>query len=117
LNQATEKSFIILDEIGRGTSTYDGLAIAWAVIEEIGNSIKARTIFATHYHELKDLKNTMKNIQFLTVKVEEWNNEIIFLHKIENGFASKSYGIQVASLAGFPQHVLNKAENILGGMR
>ncbi|MDR0744684.1 MAG: DNA mismatch repair protein MutS [Holosporales bacterium] len=113
LCQATERSFIILDEIGRGTSTYDGLSIAWAVIEEIDNNIKARTIFATHYHELIKLKETQPNIKFLTVKVEEWNKKIIFLHKINPGFADKSYGINVAALAGFPDRVITRAQKIL----
>ncbi|MDR3224593.1 MAG: DNA mismatch repair protein MutS [Holosporales bacterium] len=113
LQQATDKSFIILDEIGRGTSTYDGLAIAWAVIEEIANKIKARTIFATHYHELVRLKETVDNIQFLTVKVEEWQNNIVFLHKISEGFADKSYGLNVAALAGFPRAVLDRAIEVL----
>ncbi|MDR0942585.1 MAG: DNA mismatch repair protein MutS [Holosporales bacterium] len=113
LQQATENSFIILDEIGRGTSTYDGLAIAWAVIEEIADKIRARTIFATHYHELINIRDTIPKIQFLTVKVEEWQNKIIFLHKIEKGFADKSYGINVAALSGFPKNVLNRAEEIL----
>ncbi len=113
LCQATEKSFVILDEIGRGTSTYDGLSIAWATTEEICNTIKARTIFATHYHELIKLKETLTNVQFLTVKVQEWNNQIIFMHKIENGFVDKSYGIHVAALAGFPKRVIDRAENIL----
>ena len=113
LCQATEKSFVILDEIGRGTSTYDGLAIAWAVVEEIANNIKARTIFATHYHELIRLKEILNNIHFLTVKVQEWNNQIVFLHKIEDGFVDKSYGIHVAALAGFPKRVLKNAEEVL----
>jgi DNA mismatch repair protein MutS len=116
LQQATKNSFIILDEIGRGTSTYDGLAIAWAVVEEIANKIKARTIFATHYHELTRLQETVPKIQFLTVKVEEAQNKIIFLHKIECGFADKSYGLNVAALAGFPRSVLNRAEEILKKM-
>lgn len=113
LQHATERSFVILDEIGRGTSTYDGLAIAWAVIEDIAKRINSRTIFATHYHELKELKDSIQQIKFLTVKVEEWNNKIVFLHKIENGFADKSYGINVAALACFPKNVLNRAEEIL----
>ncbi|MDR2667127.1 MAG: DNA mismatch repair protein MutS [Holosporales bacterium] len=113
LQQATENSFIILDEIGRGTSTYDGLAIAWAVIEEIANKIKARTIFATHYHELVRLQETIPQIQFLTVRVEESQSKIVFLHKIERGFADKSYGLNVAALAGFPSFVLGRAEEIL----
>jgi DNA mismatch repair protein MutS len=116
LRQATERSLVILDEIGRGTSTHDGLAIAWAVAEELGLSIKARTIFATHYHELINVKNTLPNVKFLTVKVEEWNEKIIFLHKIEDGFTSKSYGIHVASLAGFPKHVINRAKELLNSM-
>jgi DNA mismatch repair protein MutS len=116
LRQATERSFIILDEIGRGTSTYDGLAIARASIEELGRSIKARTIFATHYHELVDISATMPNVRFLTVKVQEWNGRIVFLHKIENGFTNKSYGIHVAALAGFPEHVLERAKELLRSM-
>jgi DNA mismatch repair protein MutS len=113
LQQATENSFIILDEIGRGTSTYDGLAIAWAVIEEIALKIKARTLFATHYHELKKINETITNAKFITVKIEEWNENIIFLHKIISGFADKSYGLNVASIAGFPQNVLDRAAEVL----
>ncbi len=113
LQHSTEKSFIILDEIGRGTSTYDGLAIAWAVIEDIITRIKARTIFATHYHELNNLKKSQPNVKFLTVKVEEWQSQIVFLHKIVEGFTDKSYGINVAALAGFPKHVVARAEEIL----
>ena len=111
LRQATSKSFIIIDEIGRGTSTYDGLSIAWAVINEIHNNIKARTLFSTHYHEL--CKILLKNIQFLTVTVAENNEQITFLHKIVNGFADKSYGIHVAKIAGFPENVTKDAEKIL----
>ena len=113
MQHATEKSFVILDEIGRGTSTYDGLAIAWAVIEDIMTRIKTRTIFATHYHELNGLKATQPDVKFLSVIVQEWNNQIIFLHKIKEGFTDKSYGINVASLAGFPKNVVNRAEEIL----
>lgn len=116
LQHATENSFIILDEIGRGTSTYDGVAIAGAVVEDIINRIKARTIFATHYHELNGLKDSYPNVQFLTVKVEEWNNKIVFLHKIIEGFTDKSYGINVAALAGFPQNVINRAKEILNNL-
>jgi DNA mismatch repair protein MutS len=113
LRQATKNSFVILDEIGRGTSTYDGLAIAWAIIEEIHNSIGARTLFATHYHEFKNLSEYMENIQFLTVCVDESDGEISFTHRLKNGFADKSYGIHVASLAGFPEKVVHKAEELL----
>jgi DNA mismatch repair protein MutS len=116
LRQATDRSFVILDEVGRGTSTYDGLAIAWAVVEELGLSIRVRTIFATHYHELINIKNTVQSVRFLNVKVEEWNEKIIFLHKIVDGFANKSYGIHVASLAGFPNNVINRAKELLNGM-
>lgn len=113
LRQATERSFVVLDEIGRGTSTYDGLAIASAVVEEISENIKARTIFATHYHELTKLHEHSKNIKYLTVKIQEWKNKIIFLHKIEEGFVNKSYGINVAALAGFPEKVLKRASQVL----
>lgn len=113
LRQATARSFVILDEVGRGTSTYDGLSIAWAVIEEIHNNIKARTLFATHYHELKQIVNNIKNIKFLTVSVAESNGHIKFLHKIKDGFADKSYGIHVAMISGFPSNVVARAEEIL----
>ena len=116
LNQATDKSFIILDEIGRGTSTYDGLAIAWAVIEELAINIKARTLFATHYHELIELKNTLNNINYMTVEVNtnEENENITFVHKIIPGFASKSFGLNVALMAGFPKKVISRAKEIIG---
>ena len=113
LNQATSKSFVILDEIGRGTSTYDGLSIAWAVAEELALNIKAKTIFATHYHELHAIEKTITDVQFLTVKAIEQNDSITFLHKIEHGFADKSFGIHVAALAGFPKTVLERAKVII----
>lgn len=115
LNQATEKSFVILDEIGRGTSTYDGLSIAWAVAEELSNNIKARTLFATHYHELVDLKNNIENINYLTVEVNTngKDDSIVFVHKIKQGFANKSFGLNVALMAGFPKHVINRAKEIM----
>jgi DNA mismatch repair protein MutS len=113
LRQATAKSFIILDEIGRGTSTYDGLAIAWAVIEEIHDSIQARTLFATHYHELKKISMHTKNVKFLTVKVDEHDGKISFVHKIAPGFADKSYGIHVADISGFPKKIVKRAEELL----
>jgi DNA mismatch repair protein MutS len=116
LQQATENSFIILDEIGRGTSTYDGLAIAWAVIEEIALKIKARTLFATHYHELKNIREQIPNIKFITVQTEEWHGNIVFLYKIISGFADKSYGLHVAALAGFPKNVIKRAEEVLNSV-
>ena len=115
LNNATEKSLVILDEIGRGTSTYDGLAIAWAVAEELvlKNTIGIKTLFATHYHELIDLADSFDQVQNYSVTVKEWNDTIIFLHKLVRGGASRSYGIQVASLAGVPKAVIRRAASIL----
>jgi DNA mismatch repair protein MutS len=113
LNHATEKSLVILDEIGRGTATFDGLSIAWAVAEHLHDEVKCRTLFATHYHELTDLANTRDAVTNCNVAVREWNEEIIFLHKILPGPADKSYGIQVARLAGLPQPVLARAKAIL----
>ena len=113
LNHATEKSLVILDEIGRGTATFDGLSIAWSVAEHLHDHIKCRTLFATHYHELTDLANTREAVVNCNVAVREWNEEIIFLHKILPGAADKSYGIQVARLAGLPKPVLDRAKAIL----
>ena len=113
LNNATQKSFIILDEVGRGTSTFDGISIAWAVVEYIAEKIKARTLFATHYHELTDIAFSFECVKNYTVIVKEWGDEIIFLRKIQQGGADKSYGIQVARLAGLPAEVLIKAKEIL----
>ena len=102
LNNATERSLIILDEIGRGTATFDGLSIAWAVAEYLHDELKSRTLFATHYHELTDLANSRQGVQNYNVAVREWKEEIVFLRKIVPGAADKSYGIQVARLAGMP---------------
>ena len=113
LNHATELSLVILDEIGRGTATFDGLSIAWAVAEHLHDAIGCRTLFATHYHELTDLANTRPAAANYNVAVREWNDEIIFLHKILPGAADKSYGIQVARLAGLPKHVVERAKSIL----
>jgi DNA mismatch repair protein MutS len=113
LNQATEKSFVILDEVGRGTSTYDGLAIAWAVIENLYKTNKCRVLFATHYRELTELQKYFKKIKCKTLKVQEWNGDVIFYHKIVDGIADKSYGIHVASIAGVPKHVVKRAKELL----
>ena len=113
LNHATDRSLVILDEIGRGTATFDGLSIAWAVAEHLHDSIGCRTLFATHYHELTDLANTKSAVANYNVAVREWNEEIIFLHKILPGAADKSYGIQVARLAGLPKVVVERAKSIL----
>lgn len=116
LNTATSRSLVILDEIGRGTSTYDGISLAWAIIEHIHERIGCRTLFATHYHELTDLASTFHSIRNLNVAVREWNDEVIFLHKIIEGATDKSYGIHVARLAGIPSEVLNRASAILAQM-
>ena len=113
LNHATDRSLVILDEIGRGTATFDGLSIAWAVAEHLHDTIRCRTLFATHYHELTDLANTKQAVTNYNVAVREWNDEIIFLHKILPGAADKSYGIQVARLAGLPKPVVERAKSIL----
>lgn len=113
INNATSKSLIILDEIGKGTSTFDGISIAWAVVEYIAEKIKARTLFATHYHELTDIAFSIDCVKNYTVVVKEWGDEIIFLRKIEKGGADKSYGIQVARLAGVPSEILNRAKQVL----
>ena len=117
LNSATEKSFILLDEIGRGTSTYDGVAIAWAVAEYIATKIKARCIFATHYHELNVMTETYPQIKNFRITVAEENGEIQFLRKIVQGGASKSYGIQVAKMAGLPASVVKRSQDLMSRMQ
>jgi DNA mismatch repair protein MutS len=113
INNATNRSLVILDEIGRGTSTFDGLSIAWSVAEFLYDKIQARSLFATHYHELTKLAEERKGVGNLNVAVREWNEQIIFLRKIIPGGADKSYGIQVARLAGLPKEVLDRAKEIL----
>lgn len=113
LNNATERSLVILDEIGRGTATFDGLSIAWAVAEHLHDELKSRTLFATHYHELTDLSRSREGVQNWNVAVREWKDEIVFLRKIVPGSADKSYGIQVARLAGMPLSVVERAKTIL----
>jgi len=116
LNNATDRSLIILDEIGRGTSTFDGISIAWAVAEHIHSTIKARTLFATHYHELTELALTMERVKNYTVAVKEWNDQIIFLRRVVEGGADRSYGIQVARLAGLPPEVIGRAREVLANL-
>ena len=114
LNNATDRSLVILDEIGRGTSTYDGLSIAWAVIEHLHpEKTGARTLFATHYHELTQLAKTLKRLENYSVAVKEWNDDIVFVRQVVKGAADRSYGIQVARLAGLPTTVINRAKTIL----
>lgn len=117
LNSATDKSLILLDEIGRGTSTYDGVAIAWSVAEFITTKIKARTIFATHYHELNVMTNTYPQIKNFRITIAEENGEIEFLRKIVQGGASKSYGIQVAKMAGLPSTVIKRSQDLMNKMQ
>ena len=115
LRNATSKSLLILDEIGRGTSTFDGLSIAWAVVEYISNSklLGAKTLFATHYHELTELEGKISNVNNYCIAVKEKGDDIVFLRKIVKGGADKSYGIQVAKLAGVPNPVINRAKEIV----
>lgn len=112
-NNATENSLLILDEVGRGTSTFDGLSIAWSLIEYVCNVLKAKTLFATHYHELTELEGILENVRNYRILVKELNDKVVFLHKIARGGANKSFGIEVASLAGVPDVVVNRAKSIL----
>ena len=115
LRSATRSSLIILDEIGRGTSTFDGLSIAWAVVEHISNPkvLGAKTLFATHYHELTELEGTMGGVNNYCIAVKEQGDDIVFLRKIVKGGADKSYGIQVAKLAGVPEPVIRRAKELV----
>jgi DNA mismatch repair protein MutS len=113
LNNATQHSLIILDEIGRGTSTFDGLSLAWSIVEHLHNAVGAKVLFATHYHELTELAARLDRLRNFNVAVREWNDQIIFLRKIVPGGTDKSYGIQVARLAGVPNGVLERAKEIL----
>ncbi|MGI9480168.1 MAG: DNA mismatch repair protein MutS, partial [Hyphomicrobiaceae bacterium] len=113
LNAATERSFVILDEIGRGTSTFDGLSIAWATVEHLHDVNCCRALFATHYHELTTLSDRLGEVANVTVDVKEWKDEIVFLHKVRSGAADRSYGIHVARLAGLPDAVTRRAREIL----
>ncbi len=116
INNATDRSLVILDEIGRGTSTFDGLSIAWSVAEHLHDVTACRTLFATHYHELTDLARTRPGVANCNVAVREWNDDVIFLRKIIDGPADQSYGIQVARLAGLPEPILKRAREILANL-
>lgn len=113
LANATDKSLILFDEIGRGTSTYDGMALAYAIIEYIHNNIKAKTLFSTHYHELTDLEESLPQLKNIYVRAEEYQDKVVFLHKVEDGRANESYGIQVAKLADLPDQLIDRATVIL----
>ncbi len=116
LNNATPRSLIVLDEIGRGTSTFDGLSLAWSIVEHLHNQVGAKTLFATHYHELTELAGRLPRLGNFNVAVREWHDQIVFLRKIVEGGTDKSYGIQVARLAGVPKPVLERAREILGNL-
>jgi DNA mismatch repair protein MutS len=113
LNQAGERSFVILDEIGRGTATFDGLSIAWATIEHLHETNRCRSLFATHFHELTALSAKLTRLHNATVRVKEWQGEVVFLHEVVPGAADRSYGIQVAKLAGLPAAVVERAKVVL----
>jgi DNA mismatch repair protein MutS len=113
LNTATANSFLVLDEIGRGTSTYDGLALAWAIVEHIHERIRAKTLFATHYYELTQLADQLIGVRNLHVAVKEVNDQILFIRKVEPGSSDRSYGIEVARLAGLPLQVIERARSVL----
>jgi DNA mismatch repair protein MutS len=113
LNQATERSLVILDEIGRGTATFDGLAIAWAAVEHLHETNKSRALFATHYHEMTALSERLTSLTCVTMRVSEWKDSIVFLHEVAPGAADRSYGIHVAKLAGLPSAVIGRAEEVL----
>jgi len=114
LNHASSCSSVLLDEIGRGTATFDGLAIAWSVAEYLASEIKARTIFATHYHELNELASILPNVANYQVTVRELPDEIVFLHQVQPGGADKSYGIEAGRLAGLPPVVIARARQVMG---
>ncbi|MDR2417070.1 MAG: DNA mismatch repair protein MutS, partial [Holosporales bacterium] len=116
LNQATQHSFVILDEVGRGTSTFDGLSLAWAIAERL-HAIGVRTLFATHYHELTQLRSSLQKLKCETLKIQEWQDAIIFLHEIIEGISDRSYGLYVAKRAGFPQEVLTRAQEVLSSLQ
>ena len=117
LSEATARSLLILDEIGRGTSTFDGVSIAWSVAEYIHDVIGAKTLFATHYHELTDMQQLKPRVRNFTIAVKEWNEEVIFLRQLVEGGASRSYGIQVARLAGLPRAVIERSKTVLNGLQ
>jgi DNA mismatch repair protein MutS len=113
LNQATQNSIVILDEVGRGTSTWDGLAIAWAAVEHLHEINKCRALFATHYHELTGLADTLAACANSSLRAQEWGGDLVFLHEVKPGPADRSYGVQVAKLAGLPAAAVRRAEAVL----
>jgi DNA mismatch repair protein MutS len=116
LNQAGPRSLVVVDEIGRGTATTDGLAIAWAVLEALHSSVRCRTIFATHFHELAELAERMPRIRPHTMRVKEWRGSVVFLHEVAEGAAGRSWGVHVAELAGVPKSVVRRAASLLSAL-
>jgi DNA mismatch repair protein MutS len=116
LNQADDRALVILDEIGRGTATYDGLSIAWATLEHLHDVNRCRALFATHYHEMTALSAKLPGVENATVTVKEWEGEVIFLHEVRKGAADRSYGVQVARLAGLPDAVVSRARIVLDAL-
>ena len=116
LNQADDRALVILDEIGRGTATWDGLSIAWAVMEHLHAANRCRALFATHYHEMTALSAKLDGVENATVAVREWEGEVIFLHEVRKGAADRSYGVQVARLAGLPASVVDRARAVLDAL-
>jgi DNA mismatch repair protein MutS len=113
LNQADDRALVILDEIGRGTATWDGLSIAWAVLEHLVAVNRCRALFATHYHELTALAGRLDGVRNATLRVKEWEGDVVFLHEVREGAADRSYGVQVARLAGLPAAVIDRARVVL----
>ena len=114
LNNLSDRSLVLLDEIGRGTSTYDGISIAWAMVEYLHeNKLRAKTLFATHYHELNEMENSFARVRNFNVSIKELNNKIIFLRKLKRGGSEHSFGIHVARMAGMPRSVVSRADEIL----
>jgi DNA mismatch repair protein MutS len=116
LNQAGPRSLVVVDEIGRGTATTDGLAIAWAVLEALHSAVRCRTIFATHFHELAELADRMPRIRPHTMRVKEWRGSVVFLHEVAEGAAGRSWGVHVAELAGVPKSVVRRAASLLSAL-
>jgi DNA mismatch repair protein MutS len=113
LNQAGPRSLVILDEIGRGTATFDGLSIAWAAVEHLHEVNRCRSLFATHFHELTALSARLPRMANVTMRVKEWDGDVVFLHEVAKGSADRSYGVQVARLAGLPEAVVERAKAVL----
>ncbi|HEY0182004.1 MAG TPA: DNA mismatch repair protein MutS, partial [Rhodopila sp.] len=116
LHQAGPRSLVVVDEIGRGTSTLDGLAIAWAVLESLHSAIRCRTIFATHFHELAELADRLPRLKPHTMRVKEWKGSVVFLHEVAEGAAGRSWGVHVAELAGVPAQVVRRAASLMAAM-